>query len=450
MTNYLTGTAIMEGRNLQPFQLLNLVSRGLTPYDAVTGQEIPFLNEAEYWLYKAERLLWQSAGLIMLLHDSGPTTALISPEIQERLPAVFYRALTNLSRVKPPESKLYETDFEGRPPKGLLPKLEDWLLSLLPPKYRLNQFPVTRALLQAASPDLSIYNLAFSLNALGDSGPGPPGTYDLEFGIDLLLALFQEQNNAAHPRLTKMLETPPEAMAAFCENYLTLAPGFTRYRPLKFSESKLYWERHYQESIPYGIRQWAGADNRQRLFTLSLITRMIRPNFPDSPWPHRSLAGFILGVPHEDSSSRLAEAVYPAEQAAVAANFPSPTTGQPASIAGQSPNLARHPAAPEPDPAPEINAGQPENLAHWAAVYRTHKDQAFDQTTRDLWEIMALRLEGQTNLQIHALVYPAKSGQGKKINTLKADISKKIPQARNLLAQAGLPILLQFQPQKKF
>lgn len=76
---------------------------------------------------------------------------------------------------------------------------------------------------------------------------------------------------------------------------------------------------------------------------------------------------------------------------------------------------------------------------HWASLFRSHKEGAGDRDTKELWEIMALRMEGFTNRQIYDQLF--KKGRH---SAPKAFISKKIAKCRELLQQTGLPILPQF------
>ena len=76
---------------------------------------------------------------------------------------------------------------------------------------------------------------------------------------------------------------------------------------------------------------------------------------------------------------------------------------------------------------------------HWASLFRGHKEGTGDRDTKELWEIMALRMEGFTNRQIYDQLF--KKGRH---SAPKAFISKKIAKCRELLQQSGLPILPQF------
>lgn len=77
----------------------------------------------------------------------------------------------------------------------------------------------------------------------------------------------------------------------------------------------------------------------------------------------------------------------------------------------------------------------------WASLFRSYKEGAGDRETTELWEIMALRMDGLTNRQIYDQLY--KKGRHQ---SPKAFISKKITKCRKLLEKTGLPILPQFKP----
>jgi hypothetical protein len=442
MNLYLTGRRIIEGYELQPFQLLNLVNSGLRPHDPATGEPIPCLTEAGYWLYTCERRLWKSAGLTLLIHDSSVVTSKITPEMMEWLPVVFYRALLTIARTKSPDSSLHETSLEGRPAKKLLSKIETWLLSLVPTTIQTrDKFMVTKALLQAASPRASIFDFLRSLMAL-DKIPEPSEVYDLSFCGELLSALVIEQNREAlnHPLVGNILSDgfESERLADFCETYHEKAPHFVAFKAIELSEEQI-WVRHSQRTIPDILRRWPKSPNSQRIIVLDQISRMIRSNFSDTPLPLRPEEYYIAAVPNRDYFLRLVEATYPkdkflkinpiikANDAAkpininvfnldlsqtttnhnnveiknhhtVQSNFASPNRSQPAfqeeakpsSESASDPNIKEKELSPEPPPKNQE-----------AEKYRELAARAPNVKIAKAGEAMALKVEGWPAWKIH-------------------------------------------------
>jgi hypothetical protein len=443
---YLTGREILGHYKLRPFQFLELIGQGLAPHEAASGRPLPFLTEPEFWLYRVERVLWASAGLLLTLFDSAPPTGKLTPDILAQMPRLYHRALSRLAASKPPDTKLYEFKPEGRLARRKMIRFEAWLLSsIISPNTLTKEYPLTAALFQAACPQTyaCLFDLAVAFS--NSANPPPERIDDLEdeFAFDAMDRLINEQSRGSfidHALLGKLLteNLPALPLADFCQDYPRKSPGYSKYRHFEDLEqmegSTLKSSRYVETSL----RKWAKLDNSQRLLALSQFSRMVRGNFPSTPlplWPKNAYIGLVL-LPEE--FERLKEAAFKAEELPLL-EYPKPeeqpsniiniftsvrneslnnniavvnTSNTHIEVEGNTPQPDNPPPADQTQVAeddqassditlgPSPNKKIKPNHRESAANYRALKTKAKNKKQELALEAMARKIEGQQNWQI--------------------------------------------------
>ena len=467
MENYLTGRAIMEHRELQPFQFLELVvEQGLEPREQASGRPWPVLIEPEYWLYRVERVLWSSAGLLLMLFDSSPSAKKLTPDILAQMPRLYHHALSRLAAGKPPGAGLYEFQPETRLPRRLLPRVEAKLWAgILENKHLIKEYRLTAAMLQAACPqdkNASLFDLANSFNNLGNLTSDGLDCPEAEFASDVIDRLISDQDRNRfinHIQLEKILieGLPTQPLADFCLEYLDKAPGFSKYQQTERSSISL-------RGMGSALKTWGKKSNTQRMTYLSQIARTIRRNFPSTPLPLKPETNYIGLVLWPEEFERLQGAVFKVDrltlpelqkqekqanitivslsethiglagrQAQADDSLPADTTNQamPEEVSDLPPASAEvEPATPEEvfsPPSPPVKKEIEPGRRDLAKKYRALKAEAKNENQKLALEAMAKKIEGQPNWWIFRELGLKKTSH---MLELESQIKKGEPESR--------------------
>ncbi len=466
MEHYLSGSAIIERYNLSPFQFGLLINRGAVPLSPLTGEPLLCLTEPESWLHDLNAAILEITGLLLVLWETFPKVPNLKSIARNSFIILASYPLYKLSAHKATQGLFEDKSPVQREPKGFFAPLAGLFSKSLYPELYRSAFFHTSALLHSANGKKNIWPL---LQKIDESNDKWLKSYRKFFTSPLNVSYENYLNQFFFEQTHGQIEH---------QLVRELLDDFTSFVPKLQTFTLHYWETAFAINSPCKIKStycdpstwalsasmlanWENGTNLHRLNTLIAIIQDLRKDFFQIhlPWEkpikvtrlEESFNILEKAVFAQQSIDQICAEAFTPQHIEINSEIPKDDEVCGQDFVKKSSPLDTGSTAEEGASAdvPSPSTTDLETPAHWAAIYRAHKDLTADQDEKDTWEMMALRLEGLTGYEIYKKVFPHKAKQVE-IGTAKSHVSRRIKnRGVRLLTEAELPVLPQLLPGKK-